>query len=614
MIGEEPIVPRRSTGLARSNSRFRHSILLPVNLEPTDGIEVPRRRSFNTDFRPASTNSEFRNKNTSAESLNSNHSDDSKQRFARPQSANISSTGLAGLNLSSSPRKQTHTLPTRPQTFKNGNSANDNNNDFIIRRIQQSKQLRSAEAERETQNGLKQLQRRFSDKQSAMNSPLIGTTSSPSNEDWEFWTSVVTNYGEVAVREPVRLRKAIQRGFPQEIRGILWQVIAGSKSAPLEQLYDSLIYERDIPCETAINKDINRTPMSGSVNKDSLARVLKAYSLFDAEVGYTQGMAFIVVPLLMELSEPECFSLFVQLMKIYDFRSMFVTDMPGLHLKLYQFERMLEDGNEPLSTHLRRQGIHPTMYASQWFITLFSYRFPPSLVERIFDIVIAEGLDALLRFAVALMKEGTTKILELKGIDEILPYLKDRIFDRFLGNENELVRCASETVLVPQALAKYEQEYSELTRVERERSIQLETLRNSNVRLTTSNRELETRLEELNQEHVQLANKLVKGSIEIANLKGANQELQEKIDATRADHDFYGTLDSTLKSQENTIKELQAKNRELQDEVNLLKQSEKVKSVSKLLKELKAMEETKDRYEQQLGSLQESLISALEGR
>ena len=235
-------------------------------------------------------------------------------------------------------------------------------------------------------------------------------------------------------------------------------------------------------------------------------------------------------------------------------------------------------------------------------------------MERIFEIVIAEGLDALLRFAVALMKEGTTKILELKGIDEILPYLKERIFDRFLGNENELVRCASETVLVPQALAKYEQEYSELTRVERERSIQLETLRNSNVRLTTSNRELETRLEELNQEHVQLANKLVKGSIEIANLKGANQELQEKIDATRADHDFYGTLDSTLKSQENIIKELQAKNRELQDEVNLLKQSEKVKSVSKLLKELKAMEETKDRYEQQLGSLQESLISALEGR
>lgn len=504
--------------------------------------------------------------------------------------------GAARVRRTSSTRA---TSPTRPLMMPKARA----DGELLLRRLARSKEMRGEQAEQESQRGIRQLQRRFSDRQPQTQ-----------GADYEFWAQVVTNYGEVARQNPLRLRQAIQLGFPPEIRGILWQVIAGSKSEPLEHLYAQLVHEKQVPCENAINKDLNRTPMTPEVNRDSLARVLKAYSIFDADVGYTQGMAFIVVPLLMELSEPECFSLFVQLMKIYDFRTMFVADMPGLHEKLYQFERLLEDRYEPLSTHMRRQGIHPTMYASQWFITLFSYRFPTSLVERIFDIVIAEGLDALLRFAVALMAEASPQLLELKGIDEILPFLKERIFDKFLGNENELVLRASQIELVPRELSKYAEEYLELTRVERERSIQLETLRNSNVRLTTYNRELNTNVEELNKEHLRLADKLLKSSIEIANLKGQNQELREVIEATKTGHQMYSDLHEVVHSQQQKLQLLSIENSELKRELELYKQSEKVKSVTPLMKKLKAAEEANQRYQSQLGSLQESLASALDSR
>lgn len=590
MHGDEPVT-RRVSMLSRSNSVFRNSILLPVNTEdphfanygttpdPPAVPDVPAsaRSHVNDSDKP-----ERRSFREGAPKMRTRHSS-----YEAPPSP----------SLSRSFRRISMPVP-KPSVDKSV----DKSSDLILRRLAKSKELRGEAAEKESQRGLAQLQRRFSVRQ-----PV------PSSESqmYEFWTKVVNQYAEVAQEEPQKLREAIQRGFPPEIRGILWQVIAGSKSEPLELLYAQLVLEKNVPCESGINKDLNRTPMAPQINRDSLARVLKAYSIFDADVGYTQGMAFIVVPLLMELNEPECFSLFVQLMKIYDFRSMFVTDMPGLHEKLYQFERLLEDNYEPLSTHLRRQGIHPTMYASQWFITLFSYRFPTSLVERIFDIVIAEGLDALLRFAVALMAEASPKLLELNGIDDILPFLKDKIFDTFLGNENELVLRASAIELVPKTLASYTNEYIELTRVERERSIQLETLRNSNVRLTSYNRELNLNIEDLNKEHLRLADKLLKSSIEIANLKGENQELKETVEATKRGHEMYSNLDEIVHSQQAKIQLLSMENNEVKRELEMYKKSEKVKNVSSLMKKLKAVEETNKRYETQLLSLQESLASAL---
>ena len=43
------------------------------------------------------------------------------------------------------------------------------------------------------------------------------------------------------------------------------------------------------------------------------------------------------------MREEEAFCMFVKLMSKYGLREMFTQDMPGLHLHLYQFERLLED-------------------------------------------------------------------------------------------------------------------------------------------------------------------------------------------------------------------------------------------------------------------------------
>ena len=91
-------------------------------------------------------------------------------------------------------------------------------------------------------------------------------------------------------------------------RGAIWQLMSSSKSAPLEETYKALL---KLPSshEKAIAKDLSRTfpnhkyfQPGGGMGQESLYMVVKAYSLYDQEVGYTQGLAFIVAALLLNVS------------------------------------------------------------------------------------------------------------------------------------------------------------------------------------------------------------------------------------------------------------------------------------------------------------------------
>lgn len=410
--------------------------------------------------------------------------------------------------------------------------------------------------------------------------------------NWEFWSEVVNDYANVARHRPQELSNAIAHGFPGELRGLIWQLIASSKSASLEEVYQTLC-EADSPHEKAIKRDLSRTSFSKAANSASLHRVIKSYSLFDPEVGYTQGMAFVVTPLLLNMAEPEAFCLLVRLMKDYDLRSLYLPEMPGLHLRLYQFDRILEDTLPDVHIHLARQGVRSSMYASQWFLTLFAYKFPLPLVLRIFDIIIAEGVEAILRFGVALMRKNSATILSL-GFDDLLTFVKERVFDVYLLDpsarrnsgsqylENDLVHDAYEVKVLPVTLRKYESEYAEIHRIERERLEEVESLRQSNGQLTLQVRRLEASLAALNTEHIQVANEMVQGKLEIARLQDENEEmaveLKELKDATK-------------------------------DE-SLLADRQLRKEMEQVREENSGLQEGKKRLEEQLNNLEKELVDA----
>ncbi|GMM30747.1 GTPase-activating protein [Martiniozyma asiatica (nom. inval.)] len=373
------------------------------------------------------------------------------------------------------------------------------------------------------------------------NEVKIGVENIQSKEliiDWEFWSLVVNDYGKVVEEYSDELLKNITLGFPHELRGMIWQIICESKSSHMEEFYINM-RNKNSNYEKQIRRDLSRTSfvMDSMTNKiEDLFRIIKLYSLYDTEVGYTQGMAFITVPLLMNMEPSESFCMLVKLMFTYGFRDFYLPEMPGLHLKMYQLDRLIEDFLPELYIHFKTQGIKCSMYATQWFLTLFAYKFPLDLVLRIFDVVIAEGLESILKFSLNLLIQNEQLLLTLT-FDQLLFHLKEKIFECYLlENENSkydidnFVSDAMEIELLPLLLNKYSAELEEITRLENLKEIEIEELRIKNGQLARQIREIEMSYAILNREHVEIANEMVRGKVKIGDLDDQNETLQKQID------------------------------------------------------------------------------------
>ncbi|CAG8983045.1 hypothetical protein HYALB_00006073 [Hymenoscyphus albidus] len=316
--------------------------------------------------------------------------------------------------------------------------------------------------------------------------------------------------------------------------------------------------------EKAIRRDLGaRTSYSkfaaSAGLQEGLFGVCKAYALFDEAVGYAQGMNFLAMPLLFNMPEDEAFCLLVRLMNKYKLRDLFINEMPGLHMHLFLFERLLEDFEPALYCHLQRRQVTPHLYATQWFLTLFAYRFPLQLVLRIYDLILSEGLAAILKFGVVLMQKNAATLLGMNDMLALTSFLKDQLFDvyidsspskssilesGFFGNSgasidkevyraDQLIQDACAIKITPEVIKTYTLEWEEKTRLEKERETELENLKQSNTALTMKVRRLEERVEEHDTEHAALATDLVKTKVENEELKDENESLRTQVDELR---------------------------------------------------------------------------------
>jgi hypothetical protein len=102
-------------------------------------------------------------------------------------------------------------------------------------------------------------------------------------------------------------------GIPDDLRGDIWKLICNTKETRQnysDDLYSNLISLRNEEDEFCIGKDLPRTltyiksfsldPDSG---KNKLYNVLKAYSSYDIEIGYCQGINYLAAMLLTHIDD-----------------------------------------------------------------------------------------------------------------------------------------------------------------------------------------------------------------------------------------------------------------------------------------------------------------------
>ncbi|KAJ7072301.1 rab-GTPase-TBC domain-containing protein [Mycena amicta] len=421
--------------------------------------------------------------------------------------------------------------PGEPSRQRSASTTTIHNVPFILARIENPE----GDGKRASIEGQHQLQDQFAARKQK---EQADSDDAEHAIDWDFWGAVISDYQLFASERPEELAQAIARGIPGTLRGMMWQLMAASKDPELESTYLKLLKESS-PHEKSITRDLGRTfphhdffTDGQGIGQENLFNVLKAYSLYDEPVGYCQGLPFVVAILLLNMPDEEAFSLLVRLMHVYDLRGHFLPEMPKLQLRLFQFDRLVEELLPVLHVHFLRQGIKSSMFCSQWFLTMFSYRFPLEIVYRIYDNCLASGIEAIFGFSVMLLMKNEDTLLSLK-FDQILEFLNNKLFDRYKieptddnGNDkvqyrvNEFVQDAVSLAISPFMLDGYRHEYEDMVRESNKHAIEVDELRNSNRLLSASVKSLESSLAQLNEEHVQVLNELVQSRLRKEELEG----------------------------------------------------------------------------------------------
>ncbi|KAI0135996.1 rab-GTPase-TBC domain-containing protein [Hypoxylon sp. NC0597] len=292
----------------------------------------------------------------------------------------------------------------------------------------------------------------------------------PPMTDLEFYMALVKDYQQTAARLPTLLSKKIRKGVPPPLRGVVWQSMAGARDSYLLEQFDKLSGESS-PYEGIIGKDLGRSFPGVDMFRDPegegqkmLGRVLKCFSLYDQKIGYCQGLAFLVGPLLMHMPDSQAFCVLVRLMEYYDLRSCFLPDLSGLHVRIYQFRELLRQHLPTLSTHLEELQVDPA-YVSQWFLSFFAVTCPLPMLFRIYDVIFAEGAsETIMRVALSLMRKNESRILACTELEDVMQLLLSRgLWDCYHYNADEFVDdfVSLSSVVSREKLAQLEQGYRE---------------------------------------------------------------------------------------------------------------------------------------------------------
>ena len=235
------------------------------------------------------------------------------------------------------------------------------------------------------------------------------------------WVKMLKNWNTTRTKKSDKLKRRVRKGIPDAVRAKVWaelvqlqhcrdtfpSAIDDSRIATVpEQVLDEI--QRDV--DRTFPRHVMFVRRHGSGQK-SLRRILQLYAAFDPEVNYCQGMGFIAGMLLTYYAEEDALYFLIAIMQrssVIPLRSLYLPSMHEAQKMLLIFHKLHCFYQPQLAAHMAENCIHYSMYATEWFMTLYTRNFSFALVTWIWDIYLNEGFKIIYRVALALLKVTTS--------------------------------------------------------------------------------------------------------------------------------------------------------------------------------------------------------------
>lgn len=261
------------------------------------------------------------------------------------------------------------------------------------------------------------------------------------NERLSKWLKMLKDWDKY--KDSEKLKRRVYKGIPNPIRGEVWGQLLGvpqikrEQEGKFEEMWHlSRLWSPDI---RQIDLDVNRTYRNNimfrerfGVKQQSLFHVLAAYSMYNAEIGYCQGMSQIAALLLMFMNEEDAFWALSVLMSDnkHAMHGFFIPGFPKLTRFQDHHDKILTKFIPKLKHHLEKFGIHSSLYTLKWFFQCFLDRVPFSLTLRLWDVYIMEGEVILTAMSYTLLKLHRKTLLKM-DMDDLLEFLQIKLEQDF---------------------------------------------------------------------------------------------------------------------------------------------------------------------------------------
>ncbi|CAD7089548.1 unnamed protein product [Hermetia illucens] len=260
-------------------------------------------------------------------------------------------------------------------------------------------------------------------------------------------------------RSQDKLRKRVFKGIPNKLRSAAWLKLL---NIPETKKKNAGVYGRMLTLarkyctETRqIDSDVNRQFRENlafrerySIKQRSLFNVLTAYSMYNMELGYCQGMSGLVAVLLLYMDEEDAFWGLNTLMsdRKYAMHGLFIEGFPKLTRFLQHHDYLVAKIMPRLHKHFAKHNLDSILYSLKWFFVIFIERIPYKLCLRIWDIYLLDGERVVTAMAFVILRLHKNRLLKLKDMDAIIEFLQVKLHKDFGYDDDYVIRALEHTM------------------------------------------------------------------------------------------------------------------------------------------------------------------------